>query len=231
MIDRPSSNPPRSRFGFWLLIGILAVTGVALATTVLLGQTESRGFGLAGVLFLADLYLVLSLVARHSWLRRTIWVGTVVTFIFGAVLVFWPDQDYYVNGNVPYEDLVRTQYGFLMDLNYALHTVVAALLALGILSLAYAWIAAERPIRVVYYAMYFTGLLAALLWAIGFIVPGSNGRSTIELGVTILALTAAAIVVIAAFVQRNSQNHARGDEELRALVRQYVDEYLAERER
>lgn len=245
-----------SRIGFWVLIGILAVTGVAMAIIVAFGLTESKAFGLVGYLFLADFYLVVSLVARHKGLQRTIWVGTVLTFVLGVVLVFWPESDYYVNANDPNagpDEWIRTPYGLWHDIAFASHTVLGTLLALGLISLAYKSIVGERTIRAIYFFMFGTGLIAAALWAGGLLWEDSDGLLPYQLSVTILALTAAAIVIIAAFVQRNAQlaeerrsvaeiaHGAHGmvgaggglenEEALRALVRQYVDEYLAERER
>lgn len=243
---------PRSRMGFWILIGILAVTGLAMAFLVIFGLAESKASGLVGFLFLADLYLVVSLVARHRWLRLTLWVGTAISFVFGVVTVFWPNRDYYVNSNnlgADPDEWKRTTFGVLNDTLYAVHTVLAVLLALGIVSLAYRWIVKSRPFTVVYFAMFVTAIIAAILWAVGFIVEGDDRLAPYQLGTSILALTAAAIVVIAAFVMRNTQaaeerassEAARGvahplgspehDAALRALVREYVEEYLAERER
>lgn len=247
-----SAGHARSRTGFWILIGILAATGLTMAFLVIFGLAESKASGLVGFLFLADLYLVVSLVARHRWLRLTLWAGTAISFVFGVVTVFWPNREYYVDANnlSAYPDeWKRTTFGVLNDTLYAVHTVLAVLLALGIVSLAYKWIVKSRPFFAVYLAMFVTAIIAAVLWAIGFIIEGDDRLGPYQLGTTILALTAAAIVVIAAFVMRNTQaaeeraaNAAGGampglpgdpthDVALRTLVRQYVDEYLAERER
>lgn len=246
----------RPRRGFWTLIGILAVTGLAMAVIVIFGLTETKAFGLVGFLFLADLYLVLSLIARHRWLRITLWFGTVITFVLGVVTVFWPEQEYYDqawDSTVPFEEWTRTTYGLLVDSLYSLHTVFGTLLALGVISLAYRWIAKERLFRLVYVVMFVTAIVAAALWSVGIMLEGVDRLGPYQLGMSILALTAAAIVVIAAFVQRNARvaaertsvaaeqavsahtlgvpQNAEEAAALRALVREYVEEYLAERER
>lgn len=242
----PESRP---RLGFWLLVGVLAISGIAMAVIVFLGLTESKAFGLAGFVFLADVYLIISLAARHTWLQRTIWVGTVLTFVLGVIVTFWPDDDYYAEDydpNISFDEMHRSTYGVLSDVSYAAHTLLGTLLALGIISMAWRWIKHERVLRVIYYFMFIVGAGAGLFWAIGFVIRHTENLVPLQLGLTILALTAGAIVIIAGFVQRNAERSreladrqglpleagsARSDEELRQLVRQYVEEYLEERGR
>ncbi len=239
----------KPRTAFWILVGVLALSGIVMAVIVFLGLTESKAFTLTGLIFLADVYLIISLAARHVWLQRTIWVGTALTFILGVVVAFWEEDNYYVgewSPDIPYDQMERSVYGFLSDLTFGAHTILGCLLALGIISIAYRWIRRERILMAIYYFMFVAGVAAGLLWAIGYVLQFSDDLIPLQLGVSILALTAAAITIIAGFVQRNAQQsleqsrqaatlaQAGGgmpDEELRTLVRQYVQEYLEERGR
>ncbi|MFV0434213.1 MAG: hypothetical protein ACK5LO_09560 [Leucobacter sp.] len=277
-----SGNPAgetaaRRRVGFWILIGLLAVSGVVMAFTVIFRLTESRAFDITWLIFVADVYLIASLAAKHRWLRLAIWAGTAVSFVYGLVLVFWPDQSYYVE--LPTTDSgdasfgwERSPYGVMSDLNISLHIVIVTLLLLGFLSLGYRRVSRERILRGIYVFAYAAGLVAALLWAILTATDSEADLTMPALGVSILALTAAAIVIIAALVQRRDvpagvpgaavpgsaapgsaapgsavpgsavsataeravvdQTGIAGfdPEQLRALVRGYVEEYLAERE-
>lgn len=238
----------RRRLGFWVLVGVLAVSGVAMAFIVLFGLAESQAFSLTWRIFVADIYLIASLAAQHEWLKRTIWVGTAVSFVFGVLVVFWPDQDYYRNWDADYEDLVRTPFGVMSDLGNALHIMLVALVLLGFISLGYRYLRGERVLRIIYVATFAAGLVAAGLWAVEA-VARTWLDTPVQLGLTILALTAAAIVIIAALVQRKAWKDRQAavpdparlahgaagvridDPELRALVRRYVDEYLEERGR
>ncbi|MFC5338780.1 hypothetical protein [Leucobacter denitrificans] len=239
----------RPRTGFWILIGLLALSGVVMAVIVFLGLTESKAFTIAGLIFLADVYLIISLAARHIWLQRTIWVGTAITFILGVVVAFWEETEYYVgewDPDVPYDEMQRSVYGFLSDLTFAAHTILGCLLALGIISIAHRWIRRERILMSIYYFMFVAGIVAGILWAIGYMMQFSDDLVPLQLGVSILALTAAAIIIIAGFVQRKAQQSEEqsrqlaaatqisgglSDDALRARVRELVDEYLEERGR
>lgn len=242
----------RRRLGFWVLVGVLAASGVAMAFIVLFGLAESQAFSLTWRVFIADVFLIASLAAQHVWLRRAIWVGTAVTFLLGVLVTFWPDDAYYVEYDISSGlDSVqsqRTAFGLLNDLNTAAYIMLVALVVLGFLSLGYRYLHHERLLRLIYIATFVAGLAAASSWAIEAIAQ-SWLDSPVQLGILILALTAAAIVIIAALVQRKAWKDREAatpdraapvsglttarldDPELRALVRRYVDEYLEERGR
>jgi hypothetical protein len=281
-----------------VLIGLLAASGVAMAFIVVFGMFDSVAYSLVWRVFVADLYLIASLAAQHRWLRLTAWIGTGVTFLLGMVNVFWrftpywqwaDGRDYYTVGDP------RTGwspwFGFEESLEYAAHLVLVGVVVLGFVSLAYRWVAGERVLRAVYVFTFAAGLLSVLLGAVLILdSPYRMGLDEwvgqLQAGITILALTAAAIVTIAAFVLRRAARsaeragipgipgtagsfaeqqrlaavaqaagaaaplrasgtgsqapqapHTEGalatltPDELRALVRRYVDDYLAERER
>ena len=238
----------RRRLGFWVLVGVLAASGVAMAFIVLFGLAESQAFSLTWRIFVADVYLIASLAAQHEWLKRTIWIGTAVSFLLGVLVTFWPDDDYYLDSSVDYENLQRAPFGVLNDVDAATHIMLVALVVLGFLSLGYRYLRDERVLRIIYIATFVAGLAAAGTWAIEALAQ-SWLDTPVQLGILILALTAAAIVIIAALVQRKAWKDREAaipdraalgsgaagarldDPELRALVRRYVDEYLEERGR
>ncbi|RLP71888.1 hypothetical protein D9V32_15780 [Mycetocola tolaasinivorans] len=252
----------RSRVAFWWLIGVLAASGVAMAFVVAFGEFGSVGFSITWRVFVADLYLIAALAAQHVWLRRTIWIGAGITFLLGIITVLWPgsgrnrwSQPYYEYGNTqsgwsPWD-------GFLQDLETALHICVGGLVVLGFLSLAYRWLKGERVLRITYLTTFGLGVASILIAAIRTLdsryrMNLGEGLSRVHTALIILALTGAAIVIIAGFVQRRTilarERLAASpveaspapavpeatvpvdNPELRALVRTYVEEYLRERE-
>lgn len=257
--------------GLWILIALLAVSGVSMALIVVFGLFDSIAYSLVWRVFVADLYLVASLAAQHTWLRRSIWVGTGVTFVLGLVSAFWEYTPYaeewadHVYGPVVG---VRSSgwspwHGFEADLEYAAHLAVCGLVLLGVLSFAYRWVARDRVLRAIYTVTFVLSGIALLL-GVALILDSpwrwdlTEGWGRTEAALSILAFTGAAILIIAAILQRNAQRSERrpqeipdtdkaaaaalaaavggdtagaADEELRSLVRQYVDEYLNERER
>lgn len=200
--------------GFWALIVVLAATGVAMAMIVAFGLAESRAFYIVGYIFLADVYLIASLAAQHTWLRRTIWVGTPVVLAVSLLTVFWPERDYYVEppNGVWSEDYewVRTSYGVLSDVHGAMHLVLSTFVVLGFVSLAYQSVRSERVLNITYSITYVTAIAAALLTAFSIIVEPKVRLTPYQLGLGILALTAAAIVIIATLVQRKSPSAVGG---------------------
>lgn len=253
------------RTGFWILVGLLAASGVAMAFIVVFGEFDSVAYSLVWRVFVADLYLIASLAAQHRWLRLTAWIGTGVVFALGMVNVFWRFTPYWqwAEGRSSFRVGDESTgwspwFGFEADLEYAAHLLLVGIVVLGFVSLAYRWVAGERVLRAVYTFTFVSGLLAVLLGAV--LILDSPHRLNLDdwvrqlqAGITILALTAAAIVAIAAFVQRKTARQGVSEsveravdpptpsaeqtlaaltpEQLRALVRQYVDERLAERER
>lgn len=290
-----SGTKESSRTGFWVLIGLLAASGVAMAFIVVFGMFDSVAYSLVWRVFVADLYLIASLAAQHRWLRLTAWIATGVTFLLGMVNVFWRFTPYWewTDGRSSFTvGDPRTGwspwFGFEESLEYAAHLVLVGVVALGFVSLAYRWVAGERVLRAVYAFTFTAGLLSVLLGAVLILdSPYRMGLDEwvgqLQAGITILALTAAAIVTIAAFVLRRAARTAEHagsfasagsfaeqqrlaavaqaagaaaplpapgtgsqapqtpptegalarltPDELRVLVRRYVDDYLAERER
>lgn len=266
----------RRRVGFWVLIGVLGVSGISMAFIAVFGLFDSTAFSLVWRVFVADLYLIASLAAQHRWLRWTAWIGTAVTFLLGLVNVFWRYTPYYewADGRTNYTvgdsgSGWSPWFGFEGDLEASAHLILVGVILLGFVSLAYRWVAGERLLRAIYVFTFVSGLVSVLLGAVLILDSPfrwnlSSGWEQALAGFVILALTAMAIVIIAAFVQRNaararvraaegaqaaaiadglvpsaalspapsgSSVSAAGiaDDELRVLVRTYVDEYLAER--
>lgn len=277
-IERSSQRRPelavdtqRSRTGFWILIGVLAVSGVSMAFIAIFGMFDTIAYSMVWRVFVADVYLIAALAAQHNWLRWCAWIGTGVTFLIGMANVFWEFtpadrwDDRFVYGDP--SSGWNPWWGIENDVEVAAHLALGTILLLGFISLAYRWIANERLLRLVYVFMFVMGILSVLLGV--FLVLDTPHRwnapswlGQLNAGLIILALTGAAIVIIAAFVQRkavrardaaavateshlspvdadvrfaapNEAASAAGmsPEELRALVRQYVDEYLEERQR
>lgn len=150
-------------------------------------------------------------------------------------------------------------FGIEQDLEVAAHMICVGLLALGLLSLAYRWINEQPVLQGIYRATSILTLFSVLIGAVLIMDTRHRWNifhqiERLEAGIVILALTGAAVVVIGAFVQRRSLHpessregisagsaasagsvseklQAAGweEDELRALVRQYVDEYLDEK--
>lgn len=255
----------RGKVGFWILIGLLAASGVTMALIAVFGWFDSAAFDLVWRVFLADVYIICSFAAQHVWLRRTVWIGAGITFAAGIVNVFWRYTPFYrpfgwseneVWGD-PSTGWDRWRH-IESDIEMACHLLLVCAIVLGFVSLAYRWIVAERVLKVIYWVTFITGAAAALMGAIMMVGyyrfwRDDEGWSQTRLALFILALTGAAIVTIGGFVQRKAAlakapEHAVGvsslyegvgvaaqrtgnPDELRALVRQYVDEYLAEKDR
>lgn len=268
----------RSRTGFWVLIGLLAASGVAMALIVVFGLFESIAYSIVWRVFVADLYLIASLAAQHAWLRWATWIATGVTFLLGVMNAFWRYTPYYrwADGRTSYTVGDSSTgwspwMGFNDDLEAAAHLIVVCFVVLGFVSLAHRWVAGERVLSLIYRCTFGLVLASAVLGsALVLDTPHrwnlSSVLGRVEAGIVILALTAAAIVIIGAFVQRRAalgraraagggiaspggqfgsngehelrdpaeprgQNgmSTRSEEELRARVRSYVDEYLAQR--
>lgn len=75
--------------GLWILIAILGASGVVMAFLTVLGSFDSFTGGMVWRILVADLYLIASLLAQHTWLRRAAWAGTALTFVFGIVNEVW----------------------------------------------------------------------------------------------------------------------------------------------
>lgn len=244
-----------ARLRFWVLIGLLAVTGVTMAFIAAFGLNDSTAFEIVWRVFVALLYLVVSFVATHTWLRLTIWASICVTFLLGLLSAFWRYTPFYVS----YSSTSGYRYGDpasgwspWMNLHYdveaAAHGITLGLLGLGLLSLAHRWIREQPVIRGVYYFTFGVSIIALVLGA-GMMVDTRDrwdvftGWDRIEAGLIILALTAAVIVVISAFVQwRGERRNAVSapaaqrtdlsgltEDELRQLVHRLVDERLEQR--
>lgn len=214
---------PRERstvsLGLWILLGIMAVTGVTMAMIVVFGALDSVAYSVVWRILVADIYLIISFTAQHRWLRKTAWVGTAVTFLIGLIVVF---GRYLAQSGLAGSDLYDTTYGneswyawFGLGgrLESAAHILLGTVLAFSLLSLAYRWIARERPLRIIYIVTGATGILAALLTAIEFVDYASYPSFGMSYGqlrsaLAILALTGATIVIIAALVQRGSASRS-----------------------
>ena len=147
-------------------------------------------------------------------------------------------------------------FGIEQDLEVAAHMICVGLLGLGLLSLAYRWIMDQPVLRGIYWITIIFTLISLLIGAV--LIMDSRYRWNIfprierlEAGIVILAMTGAVVVVIGAFVQRRSlrtyssnknlpspstgsaQEKLRAagldENEIRMLVRHYVDEYLQEK--
>lgn len=134
--------------------------------------------------------------------------------------------------------------------------ICVGLLGLGLLSLAYRWIMDQPVLQGIYWGTIVFTLISLLIGAV--LIMDSRHRWNIfhqierlEAGIVILAMTGAVIIVIGAFVQRRSiradssrenipvvdtgsaQEKLRAagidHDDIRALVRRYVDEYLDEK--
>ena len=147
-------------------------------------------------------------------------------------------------------------FGIEQDLEVAAHMICVGLLGLGLLSLAYRWIMDQPVLQGIYWGTIVFTLISLLIGAV--LIMDSRHRWNIfhqierlEAGIVILAMTGAVIIVIGAFVQRRSiradssrenipvvdtgsaQEKLRAagidHDDIRALVRRYVDEYLDEK--
>lgn len=147
-------------------------------------------------------------------------------------------------------------YAIEQDVEFAAHLICGGLLALGLLSLAYRWIRDQKVLQAIYTVTIVFSVIALLIGT-GLIIDGRYRWNLfpqfdrLEAGLGILAMTGAVITVIGAFVQRRSmpvglsrenisvvstssaqetlQTAGLDDDEIRTLVRRYVDEYLAEK--
>lgn len=269
MEDMEKQRRDPARIRFWVFIGLLSVTGVTMSFIAAFGFNDSVAFDIVWRVFLMLLYIVISFAAQHLWLRLVTWSAIGITFVIGLVNVFsrylpfipqrhggsiytWGDPS---TGWDPW-------FGIEQDVEFAAHMICVGLLALGLLSLAWHWIAGQRILQGFYRAAFIFTLLSLVLGAVLIIDTRHRWNifhtfDQLEAGVVILALTATVITVIGAFVQwrtlrtRSSQVSSRssahpvatgnlsaklqseglGEVEIRALVRQYVDEYLSEKPR
>ncbi len=258
------TTKPKSKRPFWVLIGLLAVSGVVMAFIVMFGMFDSVAYSLVWRVFVADLYLIASLTAQHTWLRRAAWVATGLTFLLGAVNVFWRYTPYWqwADGRSSMTSGDPSTgwspwFGFEQDLEFAGHTVTIGLIVLSFISLAYRWVSNQRGLQGIYVFTFAAGLISIVLGVLltlshPYRMPIDSWVSQLMGGMVILTLTGAAIVTIGAFVQRRAsrvdeRNSAVGSQEshpasgqapqslaalspdeLRTLVRGYVDEYLTE---
>lgn len=239
-----------ARLRFWVLICLLAITGVTMAFIAAFGLNDSTAFEIVWRVFVALLYLVVSFVATHTWLRLTIWAAIGVTFILGLVSALWRYTPFHLDySDYTYGDRSSGWSPWINlhhDLESAAHVITLGLLSLGLLSLAHRWIREQPVIRGAYYFAFVTGVIALLLGA-GLMIDNRDrwdvftALDRFEAGLIILALTAAVIVVISAFVQwrgeRKQAAPARAadlshleEDELRQLVHRYVDEYLDQKQ-
>ena len=209
------------RIWFRALIGILALSGVVTALIVAFGAFDSVAFSLVWRVFVADLYLVAAFAAQHVWLRRAVWIGAAATFVLGVVNAFWPYTPYYewADGRNTYtvgdpSTGWSPWFGFNDDLEFACNVIVIGLVALSFVSFAYRWIVEVRALRITYLATYICGLAFLIVTALRICDSPHRWNLGDDLGRTqavliILALTAAVIVCISAFVQRNAWRAAQ----------------------
>ena len=215
---RVASKSEHRKAGFWVLVTILAVSGVATAFIAVFGLFESTAYSIVWRVFVADLYLIASFAAQHRWLRRASWIAIGMTLVLGLVHVFWQFTPYsrWADGRTRYtvgdpSTGWSPWFGFEGDLEAAAHITVLGLLWLGFVSLAYRWVKEQRVIRTIYLLTFVTLLAAVALgvllildsphrWDIGWV------WGQLEAGIVILALTGTSIVLIGAFVQRRSSS-------------------------
>lgn len=211
-----SETKVNSKVGFWVLVGLLAASGVTMAFIAVLGVFDSVASSLVWRIFVADLYLIASFAAQHVWLRRAIWTATSITFVLGIVHVFWRFTPYWEWADGRSSFTVGDSstgwspwFGFEGDLEAAGHIAAVGLIMLGFVSLAYRWVAGQRIIRGIYTFTFAAGILSTLL-SIVLILDSPHRMDLgswlgeLALGTAILALTGAAIVTISAFVQRRA---------------------------
>lgn len=210
----------RSKRGFWILIGVLALSGVAIAVVVALGLFDSITYSLAWRVFVADLYLIASLAAHHTWLRRAVWIGAGITFVLGVVNVAWEYTPYdeWADGRSSYtygdpSTGWSPWFGFEADLEWAGHFIVGGLVLLGFISFAYRWLVNSRLLRTIYFATFGVALSVLVLGTV--LILDSQARlnlddawQQLQMGLVILALTGAAIVIIAGATQRSAARAA-----------------------
>ena len=248
MTSLTTTNKFRPTARFWILIGLLAASGVAMAFIVAFGLSESKAFTVVWTICVADVYLIASLAARHRWLRFAIWVGTAIVFVGGVIIAFIPQEEQYretatsTAGSWEWE---RTPYGVFVETVYSLHVLVIVLVLLGFVSLGYRFVCHERVLWVIYILTFITALAAALLITFDLAVQPSADFYAGQVSLSILAFTGAAIVIIGALVQRKAgqagpvQTVTQSSfpagagaivvdhDELRALVRTIIAEELA----
>ena len=210
----------RSKRGFWILISVLAASGVAIALIVALGLFDSITYSLTWRVFVADLYLIASLAAQHTWLRRAVWIGAGVTFVLGIVNAAWDYTPFskWADGRTSITAGDPSTgwspwFGFEDRLEGAGHFVVGGLVLLGFISFAYRWISASQMLRTIYYV---TFAVAGSVLVLGVLLildspwwlDLGSAWSQLQMGLIILALTGAAIVIIAGVTQRNAARAA-----------------------
>ncbi|RLP81340.1 hypothetical protein D9V34_11975 [Mycetocola lacteus] len=206
----------RGRVAFWWLIGVLAASGVAMAFVVAFGEYDSIGFSVVWRVFVADLALIAALAAQHTWLRRTIWIGAGIGFVMGIVNALWADpaRERWYTAEPDYQygnpDTGWSPWdGLTQDIESAIHISVFGLVLLGFISLAYRWLRDEPVLRMIYFGTFGLGILSILLASIRTVGTSErlhlgDGVNRFHTAIIILALTGAAIVIIAAFVQRRT---------------------------
>jgi hypothetical protein len=232
--------PERRRTGFWLLLGLLALSGVSMAFIVIFGFFDSTAYSIVWRVFVADLYLIASFAAQHRWLRLTAWIGTGITFVIGLVNAFWQYTPYYrwAGGRASYT--VGDEgtgwspwFGFEQDLEAAAHLLLVTVLVLGFVSLAHRWIVGERVLHGIYVFTFIAALTAALIGAMLILDSpfrwdiGGDALGKVAAGISILALTGAAIVTIAAFVQRKAARARAAAEHRGERIAAAVTDHLA----
>lgn len=261
-MEKQRRDPARIRF--WAFIGLLSATGVTMAFIAVFGFNDSVAFDIVWRVFLMLLYIVISFAAQHLWLSLVTWSAVGITFVIGLINVFsrylpfipqrqsgsrytWGDPS---TGWNPW-------FGIEQDIEFAAHMICVGLLGLGLLSLAWRWIAGQRILQGFYRAAFIFALLGLVLGAVLIIDTRHRWNifhifDQLEAGVVILALTATVVSVIGAFVQwrtlssESTPHGAQGpsaadlseklqaagleEDEIRTLVRRYVEEYLEEKQ-
>lgn len=210
---------PLGKTGLSIIIAVLAVSGVAGAVIAVFGLFDSIAYSLLWRIFVADLYLLASLTARHLWLQRAAWISIAVALLAGIVNAFWKITPDYrrAEGSTSYTvgDTASgwsPWFGIVGDIEAAAHILTIALLVLCFLSNAYRWLSNNRVLRNVYVFNVAMVLCFALL-AMGNAIDSSVrwnlfvNSGPLMTGIAILVVTGCAILSIAATVFRAGSKH------------------------
>lgn len=181
----------------------LPLAGVVLAIAVLVGGTDTEQImQTAGYIFLADIYIVASLAARHRWLRLTIWVTTAISLVVSLIWAWYPKGNHmYAEYTHQGEFIRKTLLGHFSSVNITLHLCVVTFVLIGFFSFAWRFIASNRGFRIVYITAVIFGIGSWVVFAIGENMhERTDFVKRLNVAVIIIAITCMAVVVVGAIV-------------------------------
>lgn len=190
---------------FRTLIGMLVATGLIAVVGALFGTQLNLTESFLWRAVIADLYLVVALVAQHRWLRITAWIATCVTFLAGILNAVWQLGEF-GKGPFRYAQVGVTDDWQLVSraLEVAGHVFVIGLLLLSFVSLIRRWLTAQPGPRRLYVLTLVLGLGAtAAFSALVFFGWADWGYSymlteivivLLILPITLIGVTIAAVV-------------------------------------